>query len=242
MPPKGGNSKKDAGRARKEENENKKRDAATAVKDQAEAADWDKGAKSNKAKDDREAKKAAEAARKAENARLLAEEEAAAPTKKPAPKAGAKKAPPKPKPAGPGAIAAGGPATSTSQEIQNIDEELSQTFAATGIDDALDMLEMVNAKTDKASLGTDAAKKVESHPERRFKAAFEAYLERELPEARKEHPGLRLQQYRDLLFKQFQKHPDNPFNQNNVDYNATKDEKVAALKAERARVEQRLRQ
>ncbi|KAF8319444.1 DUF1014-domain-containing protein, partial [Clavulina sp. PMI_390] len=114
-----------------------------------------------------------------------------------------------------------------------------ETFTATGIDDALEMLEIVNAKADKASVGQDASK-IEAHPERRFKAAFEAYLERELPETRKEHPGLRLQQYRDLLFKQFQKHPDNPFNQTTVEYNATKDDKVAALKAERARIEERL--
>lgn len=28
-----------------------------------------------------------------------------------------------------------------------------------------------------------------------------------------QQPGLRLQQYKERLFKQFQKHPDNPFNQ-----------------------------
>jgi hypothetical protein len=43
-----------------------------------------------------------------------------------------------------------------------------------------------------------------------LQAALEAYQERELPNARKEHPGLRLQQYKDLLYKQFQKSPENP--------------------------------
>ena len=68
---------------------------------------------------------------------------------------------------------------------------------------------------------------IEKHPERRFKAAFEAYLERETPILRQEvslaaparhavlmfawqHPGLRKQQMHDMLFKQFQKAPENP--------------------------------
>jgi len=248
MPPKGGNAKKESGRAKKEENETKKKEATAAVKAQAEDSEWDKGAKSSKAKEDKEAKEAAEAARKAENARLLAEEEASLPAKKAAPKK--KAAPTKPKPAGPGAIAAGGlPSTSaleneskvTSGTTSRAGDEPVESFAATGLDNALDMLSLVNAKSDKASVGQDASK-LEAHPERRFKAAFEAYMENELPEARKEHPGLRLQQYRDLLYKQFQKHPDNPFNQTTVSYDASKDEKVAALKAERTRLEERLRE
>ena len=65
--------------------------------------------------------------------------------------------------------------------------------------------------------------------QRRFKAAFEAYKERELSNVKIEvcvqsvpedianrlrafqRPGLRLQQYHELLFKQFQKSPDNPY-------------------------------
>ena len=43
-----------------------------------------------------------------------------------------------------------------------------ESFQATGIDNALDLLDVVNAKTDKASMGTAAAT-IERHPERRFK-------------------------------------------------------------------------
>ncbi|KAF8589709.1 DUF1014-domain-containing protein, partial [Ramaria rubella] len=116
-----------------------------------------------------------------------------------------------------------------------------ESFQATGIDDALELLTIVNAKSDKASVGQQAAG-LERHPERRFKAAFEAYQERELPIAKQEHPGLRLQQYKDLLFKQFQKSPDNPFNQTLVAYDASKDEKVEALRKKKEQVEERLRQ
>ena len=60
-----------------------------------------------------------------------------------------------------------------------------------------------------------------------------------------QYPGLRQNQYRDKLFKQFEKAPENrtssaalmdamkltaAFNQAQVAYNATKDEKVEALK------------
>jgi len=39
-----------------------------------------------------------------------------------------------------------------------------ESFSATGIDNALDLLEVVNAKTDKASVGQQAAV-IERHPE-----------------------------------------------------------------------------
>lgn len=39
-----------------------------------------------------------------------------------------------------------------------------ESYSATGIDNALDLLEVVNAKTDKASVGQQAAG-IEKHPE-----------------------------------------------------------------------------
>jgi hypothetical protein len=96
----------------------------------------------------------------------LAEEETIAPPKpKVAPKAG-KGAPKKDsKPAGPGAIAAGG------VKVGKEEEELVQSFEATGIDNALDLLEVVNAKSDKASVGQQAAG-IEKHPEVRDTVYF----------------------------------------------------------------------
>ncbi|PLW15552.1 hypothetical protein PCANC_01891 [Puccinia coronata f. sp. avenae] len=185
----------------------------------AEAAQWADGAKDNKASKKEKAEKAAAA--KAERERLLKEEEeqeakkSSAKASKPAPPKSAKKA---------------GPSSTVVPE-----------FSARNIDDALDLLDIANEKTDKASLGAKAAKGVDAHPERRFKAAFEAYKENELPVIRKEQPGLRLQQYHDLLYKQFQKHPDNPFNQVTVSYDATKEDKVAALQTKKKDIEERLK-
>ncbi|KAI0263739.1 hypothetical protein BC834DRAFT_971111 [Gloeopeniophorella convolvens] len=250
MAPKGGNAKKESGRAKKAENEASKRAAAEEAKERAEASKWSDGSKLSKsAKEDKEEKRRAELARKAENARLLAEEEASTSLKKAAPKAGAKKATkPAPKPAGPGAIAAGGeleaasptPATPEDSKDSEGPREV-ESYAATGIDNALELLEVVTAKVDKASIGTQAAS-IEKHPERRFKAAFNAYVDRELPNIREEQPGLRLQQYKDLLYKQFQKSPENPFNQTLVEYNASNEEKVEVLRKRQDEIRDRLRE
>ena len=73
--------------------------------------------------------------------------------------------------------------------------------------------------------GGVGAKEIDRHPERRVKAAFAAYEERRLPEMRKENPGLRLQQMKQLIFKEFQKSDENPMNQDtNVLYNASRDD------------------
>jgi len=231
MAPKGGNAKKESGRAKKAENEAKKKDAAATEKEQKESEKWTDGSKGGKgSKEEKEEKRKADLARKAENARLLAEEEASAPAKvKTPPKASAKKGK-DPKPAGPGAIAAGG-----------LPSDQIESYSATGLDNALDLLDVVTAKMDKASVGQQAAG-IEKHPERRFKAAYEAYKEQELPKLKEDHPGLRLQQYQDMMYKNFQKSPENPFNQQVLSYDATKEEKVEALKTRKAKVEERLRE
>lgn len=72
------------------------------------------------------------------------------------------------------------------------------------------------------------SKDVEKHPERRFKAAFAAFEERELPNFKRDNPGLRLSQLKELIYKAFQKSPENPFNQANIiSYNATEEEAKA---------------
>ena len=95
--------------------------------------------------------------RKAE-ARLLAEEETRASVKKSSTKAGKKE-----KPAGPGAIAAGGD-ISDGQQKGGEEEVEVLSFTATGIDNALRLFDVVTAKTDKASVGRQAAG-IENHPE-----------------------------------------------------------------------------
>lgn len=47
---------------------------------------------------------------------------------------------------------------------------------------------------------------------RRRKAAYLAFEERELPILRAEKPGLKQSQYKEILFKMWQKSPENPMN------------------------------
>ncbi|RSH81126.1 uncharacterized protein EHS24_008560 [Apiotrichum porosum] len=249
MPPnKGGNSKKEAGRARKADNEAKKQEVVSKQKEAKEAENWKAGAKSSSKADAEGAKKAEAAAKKAERAALLAAEEASAPAKvKAAPKAGAKKG-------GASALkptAGAGIASFRTDDPQGVrrDEDRTVTeLSAVGIDQMLEALELANDKTDASTMGTKTvnphhptripeanvqAAGIERHPERRFKAAFEAYLDREMPKLKEDHPGLRQNQMRDIIFKQFQKAPENPFNQVSLAYNASKEERLDALKQNR---------
>ncbi len=123
-------------------------------------------AKSNSKADAAKAKAAEAERKKAEKAALLAAEEASLPSK-PKPQvtgaAAKKKAAPTQKakekesirPAGPGALAAGGGLASVDvNKEEDKDEEGTVHLAATGLDNMLEALELVHAKTDKSSLGS----------------------------------------------------------------------------------------
>lgn len=207
MAKKGGeNTKKAAGNAKKADAANKKRAAADQAAEQAEAAKWEDGAKKgNKKKDDAQFKKEEAARKKAERDLLLQAEEQSMPAKAQSSKQR-------------------GAAKVAAKRTGKIDDFLdfnsnAPELSASGLDDALAAL---------ALTGKDAGvgnKDIDRHPERRVKAAYAAFEERRLPEVRKEHPGLRLQQIKNLLFKEFQKSDENPMNQDtNIDYNATQQE------------------
>ncbi|KAJ8766985.1 hypothetical protein K2173_012494 [Erythroxylum novogranatense] len=54
---------------------------------------------------------------------------------------------------------------------------------------------------------------VDRHPEKRLRATFKAFEEAELPRLKEEKPGLTHNQYKDMIWKQWKKSPDNPLNQ-----------------------------
>ena len=112
------------------------------------------------------------------------------------------------------------------------DNKRAPTLNASGIDNALDALEITS---------NDNSMKIDRHPERRFKAAYKAYEERRLPELKVEHPGLRENQRKDIIRKEFEKSEENPFNQANVvGYDADRDMIKEKKEAVRAGVEGRL--
>ena len=163
---------------------------------------------------DAAAAKAAEAARKkAEKDALLKEEEASLPSKPAKGKVAPKK--------------------SRGLDLSGLDAPTSKkdlaALNATGIDNALDAL----------SLTANNNEKIDRHPERRFKAAYTAFEERRLEEM-KDEKGLRRQQKIDQIRKEFDKHPDNPFNQVAATYNMSKEEIAALRESEKDKTEQRL--
>lgn len=206
MAKKGENSKKAAGNARKAENASKKQAAAAAAAEAEEASKWDQGSKKgNKKKEEEKLKKEEAARKKAEREAMLKAEEDSLPSK-----------PANNKQRGAAKVAA--------KRAGKIDDFLDfnsekPELKATGIENALEALSLTTKD------GGLQHKDFDKHPERRVKAAYSAYEERRLPELRKENPGLRLQQVKNLLHKEFSKSPENPMNQEtNVSYNATREQ------------------
>lgn len=70
--------------------------------------------------------------------------------------------------------------------------------AARTVDEAIDLLHV------------SAQEKVDQHPERRLKAAYAVFEEREFPRLKAENPNLRQSQVKQLLRKEWMKSPENP--------------------------------
>lgn len=189
-----------------------------------EELEWSAGAKGT-SKAEKEAEKKAEQARKREEkARLEAEENASLPSKPAKITKGADKV-----------------AAKKSSKIDNFIatsgiERKAPALSATNIDDALDALTISNKSSGKNISTAD----VDRHPERRFKAAFAAFEERRIAEMKADKSGLRLQQMKEVAFKEFQKSPENPYNQLTGAHNATKEELQDIARSERAKNEKRL--
>lgn len=76
-----------------------------------------------------------------------------------------------------------------------------ETHIATNIDEALAVLSKDDPTEDK-------------HPEKRMKAAYKSYEDAQLPILKADNPSLKLSQLKQIIFKNWQKSPENPMNQN----------------------------
>ncbi|CAK7233577.1 hypothetical protein SBRCBS47491_008658 [Sporothrix bragantina] len=222
-----GGGKKAQGQARKAEAAAQKAAAEDARAEAAEAADWQKGAKGAGKKEAEAAKKAELARKKAERDAMLAEEEKNTPGRanpKNAKSAGKKTAAP-----------SRGLDLSQLDDSGPADKKLT-TLNATGIDNALDALSLDGGS------GASGAGAIDRHPERRFKAAYAAFEERRLAEmdADGTSKGLRLNQRKDKIRKEFEKSPDNPFNQVTARYDSTKADLAQIRDQEKDKIEKRL--
>ena len=162
-------------------------------------SDWDDGAKKPSKKQlEQAAKKQEQLDKKKEREALLEMEESSIKSKR-------------------------GGKTKSHKKGNGLDDALNQftpktTISADGLDDSLAALTLLKGSA-------ISNKDLDRHPERRFKAALAEYTERRLPEIKKEHPGLRKQQMEQIIYKEFQKSPENPFNQEtNISFNADETE------------------
>ncbi|KAH8291807.1 hypothetical protein KR054_000789 [Drosophila jambulina] len=83
---------------------------------------------------------------------------------------------------------------------ENLNRSMADTDVATNIDEALVVLSVNDNEEDK-------------HPEKRMRAAYKTFEANNLPRIKAENPSLRMSQWKQLLMKEWNKSPDNPFNQ-----------------------------
>ncbi|KAJ2452208.1 hypothetical protein EV183_003066 [Coemansia sp. RSA 2336] len=227
---KGENSKVTAANERKAAAKAEKDAKTRKQKEEKEAQEWQVGAKKNNKKEEQEAKRLEKLARKAEADKLLAEE-----TKNI--KSGKPKAAPKEKPAARGSEKK----AAVKEKVQAAAEQQNapvKEYQARNIDDALLLLDTVVEDTEEPS--AQKSQLVDRHPERRFKAALNAYMDKHFDSVKAENPGLRKRQIDDILFKRFKKSPENPFNQVHVAHNATSAQIENIVEEERKKLESQL--
>ncbi|XP_017040970.1 coiled-coil domain-containing protein 124 [Drosophila ficusphila] len=83
---------------------------------------------------------------------------------------------------------------------ENLNRSMADTDVASNIDEALVVLSVNDNEEDK-------------HPEKRMRAAYKTFEANNLPRIKAENPSLRMSQWKQLLMKEWNKSPDNPFNQ-----------------------------
>lgn len=181
--------------------------AAARVAAAAEAAEWEDGAKKPSAKKaEEEAKKAAKAQRKAEADKALEEELTPKPSKVTGNKAISKA--PKLTAA---EIAANLEADKKAEEKAKAREAaegyMGRLTENTNSRDAIDASNLDDAIAALEASNDTAVDKV------KLRAAFEAFQEAELPRVKEEKPGLKLSQYKEMIWKAWQKSPQNPLRQ-----------------------------
>jgi hypothetical protein len=91
--------------------------------------------------------------------------------------------------------------------VPNLNREASLEEARTGVKTEVGTGTVEAISVLSAVLGDV---QLDAHPEKRMKAAHTAFEERRLKELQIEKPGLKRSQYKDIIFKEWLKSPENP--------------------------------
>ncbi|XP_050071109.1 coiled-coil domain-containing protein 124 [Anopheles maculipalpis] len=212
MPKKMGiNSKAVEARERKAEAKKAATDKAAKAAEDALWVDDDKQlAKKKKQKEEEERRKAEAARKKAETKALLEQEMNSIKTTAKVPAAKVTRSQieseiEKRNRAVEAAASAAAPKPKTIPKEIPIEENLNRVMADTEVAQTIDQAIAV--------LSVGDASGADRHPEKRMKAAYKAYEEEELKRLKQEYPSLKLSQLKQMIFKNWQKAPENPMNQ-----------------------------
>jgi hypothetical protein len=112
---------------------------------------------------------------------------------------------------------------------ENTNRSVEIVVAARSVDAALEQFDRHASTASTADTASPApALSEDRNPEKRLKAAFAAYEEKNLQRLRDENPSLRLQQVKNMLWEDWQKAPENPLvQQRNAEQAARLNEKRA---------------
>jgi len=181
-----------------------------------EAAEWDDGAKKPSAKKlAEETKKADKAQRKAENDEALEAELAEA--SKPGKSSGINQ---KSKYASLSAKLTQGEiadnlaaeAKKKEKEAKEASKDVVNEYMGKLVENT-NSLDAINASSLEDAIAALDASNDTSVDKVKMRAAFEAFQEAELPRCKEEKPGLKLSQYKEMVWKSWQKSPQNPLKQ-----------------------------
>lgn len=104
---------------------------------------------------------------------------------------------------------------------ENLNRSMADTDVASNIDEAIVVLRCVpllklSYQFKLSSIACNFSvndSEEDKHPEKRMRAAYKTFEANNLPRIKAENPSLRMSQWKQLLMKEWNKSPDNPFNQ-----------------------------
>ncbi len=96
-------------------------------------------------------------------------------------------------------------------KIDQITEDGVEVIDVTGVEDALTELSL---------------NEIDKHPEKRMRAAWNAYYEKQLPLFKAEYPNAKRSQLIDMIQKEFKKSPENPVYKQQIQMNKDSEKKI----------------
>jgi len=105
------------------------------------------------------------------------------------------------------------PVDDTAALPENVNRLQVDGETARTVDEAISVLGYVSICMFISMIFSASTPEIDRHPEKRMRAAYQAYEDANIPRMKLDHPTLRLSQIKQLLKRDWQKAPENPLNQ-----------------------------